>query len=286
MGASLAVAIRKKKIAKKILGFSRSSETIKKALRLGYIDEGVSSISAKSADLIIICTPLGTYESIGRVLKKFPNKKAIITDIGSVKEKPSEIIRNFLFVPAHPIAGSEKSGIDAALQNLYEGKKVIITPIKTTSTVATKKVESFWKDIGCNIEKLSPAKHDEIYAAVSHLPQLMIFAYAEMLGRNKHKGKAEFFRLAASDKAMWRDIFSVNKKNISKCIAKIKKANVNADSIPQWISNALIKVTPKSYLKYAGTGFKSATSMAGKSTKKLSTKDLFNALNNVWKQVK
>ena len=238
IGGSLALALRKNVAVKEISGCSRTQDTVFKALGLGIMDEGSTDIEevVKGAEIIVLCTPLGTYGALAKEISRHMDEGAILTDAGSVKGLPSEdAINNLskeqasLFVPAHPIAGTENSGPDAAFSELFEGKNVIITPLKNTDKAAIEKVKTMWQKAGANVTELDIKSHDFIYAHVSHNIQFLSSAFA--LAIANHEGILsdsdinfkKFIRLFGSDPVMWRDIFLENTENLKKAVELFKE---------------------------------------------------------------
>lgn len=302
IGGSIAKTIRRKNIAKKIIGCNHSDATIKKALSDGAIDYGTTSVTEaiEKSELAIICTPISTFPKIFEEINKSSNKNCLITDAASVKSaiikmaeeniKDKNILENF--IPAHPIAGSENSGFDASTDNLFDNKNLIITKAKFNKKSSYKKVADFWHELGMNVIELSPKKHDKIYACVSHLPQLLAFAYKktspQALPGNVICKK--FTRLTNSSADLWKDIFNYNDEAIKNILNKfinqfdtyaqnpdkIKKEKLQklrnkslndfpdsglSPAFPIIIAASLIKITKKEYFRFAGSGFRDFTSI-------------------------
>ncbi len=238
LGGSIALAIKKHQLANKIIGCSSTNATIDKAKTLKIIDSGtiIHEDAIADADLVIICTPLSTYgDIIGKISAKL-KKDAILTDVGSVKNIPTQVIMSCLnrdqqknFVPSHPIAGTELSGPEAAFDSLFENKTVIFTNTGIDNKAALQKMQEFWQRIGAKTEIMDSVLHDEIYATTSHLIQIIASSFAYALSRKKDElvheiikngGESfkKFIRLSGSDPIMWRDIFLLNKVNLLKLI--------------------------------------------------------------------
>ena len=239
MGSSLARRIKEKGLARRIVGCSHSMETLDKAKQLGIIDAAILSAgdAVKRSEVVILCTPLGTYDAIAAEIA--PNLKAgsILSDVGSVKGAVIAAVvphlrQGQLFIPAHPIAGSEKTGVDAGVSTLYEGKKVIITPAAGYhGKAACEKISALWEACGARVEVIKPEKHDHIYASMSHAVQMIAYAYSlslESMGdgvmsaisQQKDDDFQRFTRLCSSDPTMWRDIVSANKIPIRAALEK------------------------------------------------------------------
>jgi prephenate dehydrogenase len=233
MGGSLAKSLKKKGFQAPIYGLDINPNAIEKAKDLKVINEGWISYDKVPWDkirMVIISTPVGVFKEIAKQLKKFINPSITVSDLGSTKRlvyQMEEIIGNN-FVGAHPIAGTEKSGVEYAIDNLFEGKKLIITPTPKTSQEHLERVVNLWKFLGTEIEFMTPEIHDFIFGVVSHLPHAVAFALVDTLREMstdsldlfKYPGAGfkDFTRIAGSDPIMWRDIFIDNKDNVLKAI--------------------------------------------------------------------
>jgi prephenate dehydrogenase len=280
IGGSLAKALKEKNLAYKVVGCSRSTETVREALKLGLIDSGSTEPTdfTKESDLIIFASPLGTYAKIAERISDFLMPNAILTDIGSVKEIVIENTfphlsaqQKSLFVPGHPIAGTEASGPGAADSNLFQDKTVILTPVEQTNKAACNKIEEMWVDIGADISYMPPEKHDEIYANVSHGIQFLAYTYRLAFpgqSKNKDENFKKFFRIAKSPTEIWLDIFKANKNNIHKFLLKFKNIFIHSldgtdaeIALPQLIARAADEAA-RGFRSHAGSGFKDFTSAA------------------------
>jgi prephenate dehydrogenase len=222
VGGSLALAIKKKKLAKEIVGVSRRKSSVAYAKRIGAIDYGSTDQSIiRGADLVILATPVGAIVRQAGTIRKFIDRDTIVTDVGSTKE---DIVRKLekifpLFVGSHPIAGSEKNGIINAQADLFTRSMCILTPTSKTKSAALKKVSLFWKEVGASVNKMSPALHDKTLALTSHLPHLLAFALIASVPRSTFRfssgGLKGSTRIAASGEELWSDIFLTNRKNIT-----------------------------------------------------------------------
>lgn len=231
IGSSIARALKERQLARRVVGCSQSKETLEMAKSLGIIDSAVMKPgdSVKRSEVVILCTPLSTYSDIAAEIAPHLKPDAILTDVGSVKHSAIEAIvphlrRGQIFIPAHPIAGSEKSGIEAGSATLFIGKKVIITPAaKHHSQTASSKISTLWEALGARTEVLDAVKHDKIYGSVSHAVQYLSYAYADTLASISEEPVANedfqgFMRLAASSKAMWQDIFLWNNDALNQAL--------------------------------------------------------------------
>lgn len=231
IGGSVACAMKRANFCQRIVAYDQHIEALKKAQQLGMIDHYENTIenAAKNADLILIATPLSTFENILSSLKNIITSKTIITDVGSVKTPVIEISHKILkekfsqFVPGHPIAGSEKSGFNAAQENLFKNHLIILTPVNETDPKATALVTLLWEKTNARVEILNAQVHDQVLAITSHLPQLLSYAfmnqivdqsnYPEILNYTGN-GFKDFTRLATSNPEIWADICLANRENI------------------------------------------------------------------------
>ena len=239
MGGSLAKSLRKKGFKNPIYGLDVNPKAIEKGKELKVIDEGWTSYKSvpwEEIDTVILASPVGTFEKIANQLKGYVKEETTVSDLGSTKRlvyRMEDILGN-RFVGAHPIAGTEKSGVEHSIDNLYEGKKLIITPTERTDTRHLKKVESLWKFVGAKVEYMSPELHDYIFGVVSHLPHAVAFALVDTLRlmsddrvnlfKYPGAGFKDFTRIAASDSTMWRDIFLENRDKVLEAIDTFKSS--------------------------------------------------------------
>jgi prephenate dehydrogenase len=241
IGGSLAKLMKAQRICGEIHGAGRSRETLEQAVKLGVIDHmGRGSAHAvEQADLVVLATPVGTFESIVREIAPYLRGGAILTDVGSVKGGLVGTIEGLLpagvhFVPGHPIAGREKHGVGAASEDLFRGAKCIITPTKKTDAKALETITALWTAAGMNVVIMDPEQHDHIFAAVSHLPHAAAYAMVSTVaefnaGADNYitfsgAGFRDFTRIAASSPEMWRDICLLNGKNIIEMIEQYQVA--------------------------------------------------------------
>lgn len=231
MGGSFALALKKAGLVKRVVGYSKSPSTTEKARQMGVIDvEAPSALLAVSgADIVLVAVPVAATEATFKGIRHLITNKTLVMDVGSTKRDVVEAARRTLgpqlgtFVPAHPIAGKELAGVEHADAELYRGRQVILTPIERTLTVHLQRAEQLWRALGCQVRQMSPDAHDAAYAAVSHLPHLLAFAYMNGLGEQRQvneflslagPGFRDFTRIAASDPKIWRDIFAANKDEL------------------------------------------------------------------------
>lgn len=253
IGGSFALALRASGMAKHISGYGRNEANLKKALQLGVIDHYSLDIKevVKDADLIFIAVPVGHFESILKKIKDVIKQDVIITDGGSTKcnvIKAAEAVFNELpvnFVPGHPIAGTENSGVEASFSALYQDHRVILTPMPYTSPHAIEVVSELWKSAGAQVVIMDAEHHDQVLAATSHLPHLLAFSLVNTLTTLDEKqeifdnaagGFRDFTRIASSDPAMWQDICLANKEallehldHFTDDLAQLRTALENSD---------------------------------------------------------
>ncbi len=233
IGGSFSLALRKANAVTGVVGFGRSAANMQQALQLGIIDRIGQDIAAEvsDADLILLATPVGQMAELLARIAPHLGAHTLITDGGSTK---GDVVRDAYaqlgnkiaqFVPAHPIAGAEQSGAAAAGPDLYAGKKVILTPLPENSPAAVARVRHAWELCGAMVNELTPTQHDEIFAAVSHLPHLLSFALVHDLAQRDNRdlllsfaasGFRDFTRIAASSPEMWRDICMANRDALLK----------------------------------------------------------------------
>jgi prephenate dehydrogenase len=231
MGGSFALALRRAGLVKRVVGYSKSPSTTERARQMGVIDvEAPSALLAVSgADIVLIAVPVAATEATFKAIKHLVTPQMLVMDVGSTKRDVVDAGRRALreqigsFVPAHPIAGKEVSGVEHADADLYAGKQVILTPIERTLTVQLQKAVDVWTALGCRVVKMSPESHDAAFAAVSHLPHLISFALMNAIsGQPQGKdylslagpGFRDFTRIAASDAKVWRDILMSNREEL------------------------------------------------------------------------
>jgi prephenate dehydrogenase len=231
IGGSVALALRQAGLVNRIVGVGRRPEPLAMAKQLGVIDE-VSTDWAEAldgADFVLLAMPVGQMDAVAAAIAPHLSPDTIVTDAGSTKRDVIEAIYRHLapnlanVVPAHPIAGAEKSGPSAARADLYRGRKVVLTPLPENSPVAIARVREVWAVCGAVLHEMSPQEHDRVFAAVSHLPHLLAFglvhelagrANAEQLFSYAASGFRDFTRVAGSHPEMWRDICVANRHSL------------------------------------------------------------------------
>jgi len=254
IGSSIARAIRKQNLSTKIVSSNRSDSVNKKVIELKIVDDSNSDTKkmAEESDLIIIATPLSSYEDVILKIKDSLKDGSILTDVGSVKENvissiEKNVPKNVSWISSHPIAGTEESGPEAGFSELFENKWCILTPSKKTNDKDIKLLETFWKKIGSKVDIMDAKQHDYILSITSHMPHLIAYNIVNTTINAQDKkesdvvkysagGLRDFTRIAASNPIMWRDVFIQNKRNTSNMIDNfianledLKKAIENED---------------------------------------------------------
>ena len=236
IGSSLARAIKKNELSTTIVSSNRSDAVNKKVIELKIVDDSSADTKkmAEGSDLIIIATPLSSYENIILKIKDSLKNGTILTDVGSVKKNVINLVekavpRNVSWISSHPIAGTEESGPNAGFSELFNNKWCILTPSKKAKDKDIKLLKTFWEKLGSKVDIMEAKQHDYILSITSHIPHLIAYNIVNTTLRVQDKKKADivkysagglrdFTRIAASNPIMWRDIFIQNKKNTSKMI--------------------------------------------------------------------
>ncbi len=229
IGGSFALALKQAGAVREVLGVGRNPARLTVARELCLIDRAADWAEAGQADCILLALPVGETEAMLKNLAPHLKAGAIVTDAGSTKANVVEAARATLggrfgdFVPGHPIAGSEQSGPGAARADLYQGKRVVLTPQADTRAEAVATVRALWEAAGAQVETLDAALHDRVFAAVSHLPHLAAFALVDDLAQRADgdtffrfaaSGFRDFTRIAGSSPEMWRDIALANREAV------------------------------------------------------------------------
>ncbi len=240
IGGSLARALRRAGGCEEIVGCGRGLENLKKAVELGVIDRYETDMArvVEGADMVVAAVPLGTMEAVFRDIAGSLAGDAIITDVGSAKVSVVAAAQAAFgqssqnFVPAHPIAGTEKSGVEASYATLFQKRRVILTPIPGNSREAAVKVRAMWELAGAEVVEMDPYHHDEVLAATSHLPHLLAYALVDALARMEDRveifryaagGFRDFTRIASSDPTMWHDICLANRNAILDILGRFQE---------------------------------------------------------------
>jgi len=241
IGSSLARVMRRDDLARHIATCARRETTRATALALGIVDSASESPAeaARDADLVILCTPVGTYAEIAAAIQPVLKPGAIITDVGSVKQVAIRDIGPFVpegvhFVPGHPVAGTEHSGPEAGFPELFDGRWAILTPPPGTDPAAVARVRALWEKAGSQVVEMEAAHHDMVLAITSHLPHLIAYTIvgtasdledslkSEVI-RYSAAGFRDFTRIAASDPVMWRDIFLNNREAVLEMLGRFSE---------------------------------------------------------------
>ncbi len=241
MGGSFALALKRAGLVKRVIGYSKSPSTTEKARQLGVIDQSAESalLAVSGSDIVLIAVPVAATEATFKAIRHLVEPGVLFMDVGSTKRDVVDAARRVLkervpsFVPAHPIAGKEVAGIAHADAALYSGRQVILTPLPQTSPELVQKATDCWAAIGAQVLRMTPENHDAAFAAVSHLPHLLAFAYFNSVahqpaGRDflslAGPGFRDFTRIAASDPTVWRDILMSNREEILKQTLRFRHA--------------------------------------------------------------
>lgn len=228
IGGSLALALKRSMPQLHIVGVGRPGESLQNALDLGVINElnTFAEQAMYDADIAIIAVPVAQTPNVLKSIAPHVGANTVITDVGSTKSDVINYAEAILgdqfsqFVPGHPIAGAEKSGVTAARADLFDGKNIVLTPTPLTDTLARDKVRNMWAEAGANVTEMPAKQHDQIFAAVSHLPHLLAFALVDDLAARPNaeelfafaaSGFRDFTRIAGSSPEMWRDISLANR---------------------------------------------------------------------------
>ncbi len=233
IGGSFALALREAGAVREIVGVGRSAGNLEQALRLGVIDRVAADVASavRDADLVLLAVPVGQMAAVMASIAPHLSARTIVTDAGSTKCDVVALARQHLpghlaqFVPAHPIAGAEKSGAAAASAELYQRRNVVVTPVPEIDPAAVRMVRALWESCGATVREMTPQAHDEVFAAVSHLPHLLAFALVEDIASRSNSeelfsyaasGFRDFTRIAGSSPEMWRDICLSNRTALIK----------------------------------------------------------------------
>jgi len=239
IGGSLALALKQANYCRHIVGCSRQVDHLQRAVELGVIDEWTldPAEAVAGAEIVLLAVPVGAIRSVLESIKDHLEPQTIITDAGSSKASVVAAVQAVFgnvpenFVPAHPIAGREKSGVEAAIANLYHGHKVIFCPLENTATEALDAVKKMWQIAGATVETLDVDQHDQVLAATSHLPHVLAYSlvntlagtdYVEEIFRFAAGGFRDFSRIASSDPVMWRDVCLENRAAILRALSEFQ----------------------------------------------------------------
>jgi len=252
IGSSLARAIKKNNLAEKIVSSNRSDAVNKKVIELKIVDDSSSDTKkmADGSDLVVIATPLSSYEDVISKIKNSLKDGVILTDVGSVKENIINLIEKNIpesisWIPSHPIAGTEESGPEAGFSELFQNRWCILTPSKKAKEKDINLLQTFWEKVGSKVDIMEAKQHDYILSITSHIPHLIAYNIVNTslniqdekestIVKYSAGGLRDFTRIAASNPIMWRDVFIQNKKNTSKMIDQFIK---NLEDLKKMIEN-------------------------------------------------
>ena len=244
IGASCALALRAAGAVGEVVGVGRTRTNLDAAVAAGAIDRALTladdwTRELRDADVVLIAAPVGQYADLFAALAPHVHDALVVTDAGSTKSDVAALARTFLgarlprFVPGHPIAGSDRSGAAAATATLFRGRSVVLTPLAETAQEATAAVRALWRACGADVREMAPEAHDRVFAAVSHLPHVVAFAFVADLAARADgadllaaagSGFRDFTRIAASSPEMWRDIALSNRGALRDEIARLTAA--------------------------------------------------------------
>ncbi len=241
MGGSFALALKRAGLVKRVIGYSKSPSTTERAKKMGAIDVAAESalLAVSGSDIVLLAVPVAATEATLKAIRHLVEPGVLLMDVGSTKRDVVDAARRVLrervssFVPAHPIAGKEMAGIQHADATLFNGRQVILTPLAQNPPELVQKATDVWSAIGTQVLKMTPENHDAAFAAVSHLPHLLAFAYYSAVV-NQPQGKdylslagpgfRDFTRIAASSPEMWRDILTANREEVLKQSQRFRHA--------------------------------------------------------------
>lgn len=240
IGGSLALALRRAGYCKEIVAGGRNADRLRKAVELGVVDRYETDLAAavKDADMIFVAVPLGAMAAVFEAIDGHLAEDAVITDGGSAKQCVVDDARRAFgdeppfVVPGHPIAGTERSGVEAAFAELYDGRRVILTPTDSTSPRALQRVADMWHAAGAKVETMGVEHHDKVLAGTSHLPHVLAYSLvgcltrlddAEEIFRYAAGGFRDFTRIAQSDPVMWRDICLANRDALLEMMGRYRQ---------------------------------------------------------------
>ena len=231
MGGSFALALKRAKLVKRVVGYSKSPSTTERAKQLGVIDVAAPSalLAVSGADLVLMAVPVAASEATFKAIRHGIGAETLVMDVGSTKSDVIQAARVGLegklkcFVPAHPIAGKEVAGIEHADAELFAGRQVVLTPIKATLRSNVQRASQVWTGVGAHVSTMTHEAHDSAFAAVSHLPHLLAFAFMNGIAAQPDAkqflelagpGFRDFTRIAAGEPTLWRDVLLANREQV------------------------------------------------------------------------
>lgn len=249
IGGSFALAMKRAGLVQQVVGVGRSLDNLNRAIELGVIDAASQdpAQAVAGADLVMVATPVGQMGRVFDAIAPVLPAHAIVTDAGSTKGDVAQLMRAHLpehlayCVPAHPIAGSDRSGAAAAQYGLFEQRRVVLTPLEATLPEAAEAVGQWWQASGARVFSMRADEHDAVFASVSHLPHLLAFAYVEMVANKTDAARCfdfaatgfkDFTRIAGSHPEMWRDISLANREAL---LADLRAYQAGLAQLTQWV---------------------------------------------------
>ncbi len=251
IGGSLARALKRAGVVGEVVGAGRDAQHLQQALALGVVDRTEMDLAAavQGADIVVVATPVGVTETVFRAIAPGLSPDTILTDVGSTKASViaaaqaafGQLPENF--VPGHPIAGTEKSGVEASFAELFEGRRIILTPTENSAPQAVTRVRAMWEQTGADVVETGVEHHDDVLAATSHLPHLLAFSLVDTLAKLDAKqevfeyaagGFRDFTRIASSDPEIWHDICLHNSSALLKMLARFE---ADLDTLRQAIAD-------------------------------------------------
>jgi prephenate dehydrogenase len=246
LGGSVAKAARAEGLARSIVAVGRSAARLEAARRDGSVDRVTTDLAAglREADFVLLAAPVAAIEGLLPDVWRAAEPDATVTDVGSAKAaivRAAERLaaaRSLAFVGGHPMAGSEQSGYAVARADLFQGATVILTPTERTDLPAAKRVTEFWEAVGARVTALDPERHDQVVAAISHLPHLAAYALVESVARLDGqaldvaaRGFKDTTRIATSDPRVWREIFLTNRAALGQALAAFRAALAEVEAL-------------------------------------------------------
>ena len=241
IGGSFALALKRAGAVQRVVGYSATARTRERARALGVIDAVAESAAqaAQGSDVVLVAVPVAATEATLAAVRDALDAHALLMDAGSTKGDVVQAARRTLgtriaqFVPAHPIAGKETAGVEHAEATLYEQRRCILTPLPENARALIDRAQAIWRAVGCRVSSMSAHDHDAAFAAVSHLPHLLAYAYVNGIASQPQRdtwlalagpGFRDFSRIAASDPVVWRDILLANRDETTRQIAAFRAA--------------------------------------------------------------
>lgn len=257
IGGSVALEIKRRKLAGEIVGVSRHQETLRLAKKNRVIDQGSQDLKIiQGADLVILAAPVNTILKLARPISRLIRRDCLVTDTGSTKQQIVAKLEKIFprYIGSHPLAGSERRGVKNATLDLFKRSLCIMTPTPKTSPAVKNRIRQLWNCLGAKVIFLAPANHDQVLSLVSHLPHAVAFSLIDTVPKNYLKfasgGLKDTTRIAASDAQLWTEIFLSNSRNLLKAIALLEKNLTRIKSaIKQNNAGQLVKILKRAQAK-------------------------------------